>query len=286
MKSTDIFKNYLSHNKAFFENLKNKKAISKMKGIDFSSLTDRVHQEYDPIFVLSTGRNGTLLLTNLLSNFKNVMVYHEPEPELSMASKMAYEKHQLDSSFVAGMFEGARYELLRSSFLMNQKYIETNNRITFFAYEIAKLYPQSKFIHLVRHPASFIKSGLGRNWYSGNSLYDEARIVDKNNLSWSESNTYEKIAWLWNETNEFIEEFKVSIPSVRVLTIKSEEMFHSIEVNRSIIEFCGLGPISDAKINKTIRSKANAGKQVKIDESSLKSAIQNHCHLLKKYGYV
>jgi hypothetical protein len=282
---SDLFKDYLSHNKAFFEHLKNKKSINDRKDVDFVALSNKVHDEFAPIFVLSTGRNGTLLLTNLLAKSKNAVVFHEPVPELSMASKLAYEKHKIDSSFVAGMFEGARYEFLRTAFLLNKIYIETNNRITFFAHEIAKLYPNAKFIHLVRNPSSFIKSGLGRNWYSGETLYDEARIVMNDAKVWNTLNQYEKIAWLWNETNQFIEEFKTTVESTRVLTVKAEDLFKSVQISNDIFAFCELNSISNSAISKIIGTKTNAGKSVLTDAELLRNSQEKYCLLTQKYGY-
>lgn len=285
MNLSDIFKDYLSHNKAFFEHLKNKKAINNRNDVDFSALSTRVHQEFAPIFVLSTGRNGTLLLTNLLSKSKKAVVFHEPEPELSMASKLAYENHTRNSEFVKGMFEGSRYEYLRTAFLLNKSYIETNNRITFFANEIAMLYPKAKFIHLVRNPTSFIKSGMGRDWYSGKNLYDEARIVSTDDKLWNTLNQYEKIAWLWNETNSFIEEFKNSVDSNRVLTIKAEDMFNSVETNVNILNFCGITDVSHSVVSKTIAKKVNTGKEVKTEANAVKSAIDKFAPLKLVYKY-
>jgi len=284
MKLSNIFQDYLSHNKAFFEHLRDKKSINERKDIDFSTLVTKVHQEYAPIFVLSTGRNGTLLLTNLLSKTNNTIVFHEPEPELSMASKLAYEKHDSDSTFVCGMFEGARYEYLRSAFLLDKKFIETNNRITFFAYEIAKLYPRAKFIHLVRNPYAFIKSGIGRNWYSGETLYDEARIVSNDVKLWSSLNQYEKIAWLWNETNEFIENFKIKNPT-RIITIKAENLFSSVETSNEIFDFCEVNRLNKDKIKKLISVKINSGKSLTYNKELLEKAVHSYAFLRVKYNY-
>lgn len=285
MQLSDILKDYLSHNKAFFSHLRDKKSINEREDIDFSILESKVHSSMEPVFVLSTGRNGTLLLTNILSKSKNAVVLHEPEPELSMASKIAFEKYQSDSSFVAGMFEGARYEYLRTAFLLDKKYIETNNRVTFFAHEIARLYPKAKFIHLVRNPASFIKSGIGRNWYSGKTLYDEARIVSADKGLWNSLNQYEKISWLWNETNQFIEDFKNTVSETRIQFIKAEDLFKSVKTSLAVLKFCGCDEISESVLAKIIAKKVNVGKNVKTDELLIKSAIEKYAPLSKKYGY-
>ncbi len=279
-----LVKDYLSHNKAFFSQLKAKKSIHTRKDIDFANLSEKVHAEYSPIFVLSSGRNGTLLLTNLLEQSNQCIALHEPEPELSMSSKMAYELFDKNPEFVKGMFEGARYEMLRTGFLLNKKIIETNNRITFFAHQIAELYPNARFIHLVRHPASFIKSGLSRNWYTGETLYDEARIVSSDSAQWKMMNRYEKVAWLWNETNLFIEEFKET-NAKKVLTVKAEDLFEKPETSQKILEYCGIDDVSITKIRKVISIRANKGKNGSFDKELLQKSIENFTTIRHKYNY-
>ncbi|MDZ7690395.1 MAG: hypothetical protein U5K69_04470 [Balneolaceae bacterium] len=109
---------------------------------------------------------------------------------------------------VSKIVDAARYEQIRNAWLLDKKYIETNNRITFFCYALSELFPKSQFIHLVRQPEAFITSGLARDWYSNSVLHDEGRIKPTDN----ELQQVEKIAWLWNETNHFIEQFKREIP--------------------------------------------------------------------------
>lgn len=282
MKVSDLIKDYLSHNKAFFSQLKNKKSIHDRVDIDFSQLSDKIHNEYDPVFVLSTGRNGTMLLTKLFELSNQCLAVHEPEPELSMPSKLAYENYRNNPEFVKGMFEGARYEMLRTSFLMGKKFIETNNRITFFAFQISELYPNAKFIHLVRKPESFIKSGLSRKWYSGKTLYDEARIVHPDKKLWGTMNEYDKIAWLWNETNLFIEEFKMKYPE-KIITIKAEELFINKSVSLEMMNFCGINDINHKNISKTIAVKTNAGKAVNVDENLITKAIDRFANKKQLY---
>lgn len=284
MKLSDIINNYLSHNKSFFKELKEKRIINEKKDINFFNLSKIVHDEMEPVFVLSTGRAGTMLLTKILEKLEDVIAVHEPEPELSYGSKLAYENWQSNSALIEGMFEGARYEMLRSSFLLNKKFIETNNRITFFAHQIAKLYPKSKFIHLVRQPNSFIISGLNRQWYTGQNLYDEARIISNKNSFWENLNQTEKIAWLWNETNQFIEDFKLTIEPDRILTVKAESFFTNIEESQNILKFIQLNKIGENTLKSIISNKVNSKKStIIIDNQSLTKVIETHCPLLKKY---
>ena len=58
---------------------------------DWSTLDQTVMQETEPVFVLSTGRCGTELLTLMFNATSDVACFHSPKPELLLASKHAYE---------------------------------------------------------------------------------------------------------------------------------------------------------------------------------------------------
>lgn len=201
---------------------------------DASSLPQRVLEQSAPIFVLSTGRAGTQYLTNLFGELPGFHAEHEPQPELLYTSRWAYE-HRSQSNLLEAAFLAARYELLRNAYLANQRYVETNNRLSFLAAGIAQCLPNAKFIHLVRHPEAFVRSGLQRRWYSNDHLTDEGRLQVPHALQ--DAQAEEKIAWLWNETNTQIAAFGDAIGSKRFLELQSEQLFKEIEVNKVLFTF-------------------------------------------------
>jgi hypothetical protein len=131
----------------------------------------------EPVFVLSTGRTGAALLTELLLLADGVDVHHTPRPELVRVSRRAYEEIGGNLDLFVEVFKTAREELLLQSVRRGRRYVETNNRVTFFAPAAAVEFPDAKFIHLTRDPATFVRSGLRRNWYSGTHHHDIGRIV-------------------------------------------------------------------------------------------------------------
>ena len=66
-----------------------------------------------------------------------------------------------------------------------------------------------------------------------------------------------KIAWLWNETNSFIHEFKKDLPGHRVITVTAEELFKDTEVMAGIFKFLNLSPIHDRIVDKFLARKVN-----------------------------
>ncbi len=255
-------------NRGYIKEQLDRKRISRQKKYSYFDLYDRVHECSRPCFVLSTGRCGTQLLTKLLNLHKQIIAYHKPQPELIFYSKKAYLNYSSKHNELAWVIDAARYELIKDAFLLDKQYVETNNRITFFAYQLAEIYPDSKFIHLVREPIAFVRSGISRNWYSGRHPHDEGRICPSQteNINWDDYSNVQKIAWLWNETNTFIESFKRNLREERCLTVFSEELFQKPRVSNSILTFLGLDTIPNKKILSNLKKPIN--KQKFLEEVS------------------
>ncbi|UTW61759.1 sulfotransferase [bacterium SCSIO 12741] len=262
MKLSDVIGSWLEVNRTFVKELMANRERSRNIKFHYNDIYKEVHQSDQICFVLSTGRCGTKLLSKMFTMSEEVEDHHATLPEMYYFDRYAYENHKSAHGELMKMIDAARYELIRKSILVDKTYIETNNRITFFAYQLAELFPQAKFIHLIRNPISFVKSGVGRNWYEGDNYNNEGRIVpvgrEEEFAKWP---IEEKVAWLWNETNQFIHDFKSTLPQERVLTVVAEDLFKKPEVTRSIYDFIGVPSLSDAVISKTISKPVNKGKK-------------------------
>ena len=67
----------------------------KNREIDFGVLPNNIFNDSEPIFVLSTGRCGTKFLSKLFKIINAGLVYHEPYPKLTYASKFIYDNFSL-----------------------------------------------------------------------------------------------------------------------------------------------------------------------------------------------
>lgn len=250
------------------------------------------------VFFLSTGRCGTTWFTRLLEYDKKVKVMHDPKPNLHIQGKIAYEVLEKNhyclntdtEKLLTEMFLSGREELLKHIYKAKKGYIETNNHITFFAPILAKLFPQALFVHLFRHPVEFIKSGLRRNYYSKNDNMIEKRLIP-HNLTFTEWNKYsqaEKIALLWNETNNFIESFKATIPSKRIYNFN----FNYLDLTevQNLLNFLEID-VPTYKINKMLGKKINAQQSSKADSNPIwdvamkNKVIPIYSKLAEKYNY-
>lgn len=250
---------------------------------------DLMHKNFDPIFVLTTGRSGSKLIASILEKEILIDSFHEPFPNLKLINNKAFHS-QANEEYLKGVFEAARIERIFSSFQKHKKYFESNQCITFFAYIIDDLFPNSKFIHLIRDPADFVLSAYKLGWYEEDTLWEQGRIKDENN--WGSLDRIEKLYWLWNQTNIYIDDFKKSIDENRIKTIKSEDLFNNLNSVENIIQFIGVENIDKKKISKLQKKPINNKKKFKTQiPDNIKTKIIKHKnsladkHVISKYNY-
>ena len=264
----------------------------KKKVDSYLELPERIFTEMNPVFVVSTGRAGSELLVKLMRESKIGTVCHEPRPRMFYGSKLLFEtKQDIQSKQIA--YLNARYDLLKKAYLEENRFIETNNRNTFFISALDKLFPKAKFIHLVRHPGDFVRSGIRRKYYNGNEN-DDSRIHPKKNekafSKWGIFSDIEKVGWLWNCTNNIIEEEKIHLNDDKILLIKSEDLFYKPDTYNKICSFLNHSLLNVDKINRIIKKPVNKQKNSsypKWDDwaEGKKSLLINITPLGKKYGY-
>ena len=260
---------------------------------DFSKLPEKIFEEMDPVFVVSTGRAGSELLVKLFKAAGLKSVYHEPHPRMFLGSKMSYELCVENIEIKKMVYLNARYDLIKMTYLQNERLIETNNRLTFFLDSLAYLFPRAKFIHLIRHPGAFVRSGIRRKYYRGNEN-DDGRMTpladDPIYNLWDEFNDIEKIGWLWNETNSIIEIVKKTMGRERILTVLSENLFSMPDIFQEICRFIDHPELKENKIERIIKEPVNLQKQGEFpmwndwseyDQNKLRSFTP----LGKKYGF-
>lgn len=225
---------------------------------------------YKPIIVLSTGRTGTMFMNNLFNKADKLKSYHNPNPELIEQGKIVYETYkQLEynipdfiHALSAQTYMAAREERMLECYNNGLKFVETNNRITFFAYAIKHWIKGAKFVFLYRHPGEFVRSGIRREWYSGESPHDIGRLVPVSGefgfSEWNKWNLLQKISWLWNETNSFILKFLETLDKNDYFCFNFNSL--SLETLKELLEFVG-GNIDDDALSRLINTPINEQKK-------------------------
>lgn len=222
-------------------------------------LEARGWRDVPAVFFLSTGRCGTQLVTELLLAAGGTTPQHAPRPELVRASARAFEEIDTNPELFLEVFRSAREELVHEAYRYGTTYVETNNRITFFAPVIQRALPAARFVHLVRHPADVVRSGVRRNWYSGRHAHDVGRIAPRvNRDEWDGQDPIAKIGWMWEQTNAFIERFATGIDASRITRVRAEDLFGSVDEAARLLEFCGADPLPADRIAALIGRPVNA----------------------------
>ncbi len=247
------------------------------------------HQKH--IYFLSTGRCGTMYFANLLDQFKTVKSYHEPLPTLARQAKIAWDyQNQNDANdFLKTIFITAREWQMHRVFEHGFRYAETNNMLTFFAPILCELFPNAKFVHIVRHPGEFVRSAIRRKFYSGEHHYDLFRIqpleMDENFQKWSGFSQIQKNAWLWNATNQFIENFGKLMQNDRFFQFNFNE--RSEQTTREMFDFLELR----GNVSVHLKKRMNAQKSGDFPKFSnwtetQKTELREICGVLaEEYGY-
>jgi len=220
--------------------------------------------------------------------------------ELIEQGRVAYEIYKqvgfnddIFNNLLSQIFLAAREDLLYKTYLHNKLYIETNNRITFLAPAIKYLIPNAKFVHLYRHPGEFIRSGIRRGYYKSNSEHELGRLVpqkgDKYFDSWESFDDIQRIAWLWNETNSFIEKYLQSIDTRDYLQFNFNNL--TIDNINKLLKFINIDDISEATIKDFIVKPINVqntGTFPSYNEwkkEDKEKVIEIYGELSQKYGF-
>ncbi len=246
----------------------------------------------EPTFVLSTGRAGTRLLTELLEASMSVDAWHVPRPELVRSSRLAFERGDAEPAVFDEVLKASREELIVEAARRGHRYVETNNRITFFAPAALRCFPDARFIHLVRHPADIVRSGMRRGWYEGGHAHDIGRIrpAPEDVPDWEARDRIWKIGWMWNATCAFVERHLGDLPAERLVTVRAEDLFADADVASGLLDFCGATPPPRAAVEARLERPVNAqatGSFPRLEDwtEEQRSLLRDAAPLAGRYGY-
>ncbi len=266
----------------------------KRKMTSYKMVNDDFKYVRDPVFFLSTGRTGTMWFAKLLAKDRKLAVFHEAFPQLEFAGKYLYEirvhknyPHDLVNEFAREMFIAARAEYFVHAYRSQKRYVETNNHLTFFAPVILDLFPSVKFVHVYRHPGDFVRSGLLKGWYAPGHEKNSKLITHPDPHYWQSLSQVQKIAWLWRETNIFIENFKLTLHGDKIFNLDFSNK--NTEKVKQLVDFIG-ARIPEHYIAKVMNKRANAlpGKIPPYSQwnDEIKEQVRGICgDLAEKYGY-
>lgn len=217
-----------------------------------------MYNNYAPVFILSTGRAGSKFLPELLNLSPTISAYHEPRPTLEYFSNYAYyHQEEEEAKILTQMIDAVRMELILEDFIKDKIYVESNQCLTFFAPVLAALFKKSKFVHVVRHPGDFVRSGVRKGWHKNDTIWESGRLKMSDEKQWAGMDQIERLSWLWNTTNLFIENFRHIIPKERTEFFKMEDLAMDVRIVKDLLHFIGGEEIPNSAIKKIQTTKVN-----------------------------
>ena len=133
-------------------------------------------------------------------------------------------------------------EFILDVMIRNRVYVESNQCLTFFAPVLTALFPNARFIHLVRHPGDFVRSAWRKGWHRNDSIWESGRVRMADEGAWEKLDLVEKLAWVWAATNGFIETFISGIDPDRKFRLRMEDFIRDDEAGCKLAGFCGGDP--------------------------------------------
>ncbi len=213
------------------------------------------------VFVLSTGRTGTRTLSLLLELCPQVAAFHEPRPKLIELSFAAMRDVWQRRGDYGQQFWEAKAQAITEADRDGRIYAETSNRFTYLAPALADVLPRAKFIHLHRHPAEVVRSGMRRGWYV-NHPGDRHRLrpapEDLFHKQWNDLDAFSKCCWYWHAVNQVAIRFVEALAPQRSFQLRFDHLISPDAADRlPLWDFLEVDAPSSSAVEATIQQRAN-----------------------------
>jgi hypothetical protein len=116
-----------------------------------------------PVFVVSSGRVGSMMVARLLEGLPGVAAHHEPRPFLLDLNYRAW-RGTLDPEEALRALHARRDAMIEDARRKDLVYFESSHQLTFLVPAIAQAF-RPRFVHLIRDGRPFVRSGLARGWF-------------------------------------------------------------------------------------------------------------------------
>lgn len=214
----------------------------------------------DCVWALSTGRCGTLTLSQLLDLSPTVIAMHEPMPrlwDLYMESYLRPNDELYDKIIYT-----SRIDIVSSMAYLGYAYAETSHRLTFFAPNLKRVFSKSKFIYIRRPMDDVVRSAYLWGWYDPTM----DRWVNMRPIpSQRPSDRANLLAWYWCVVNEFVTEFVASLPKEDWFFLDFEDIkTGNIDRFFEMYDWLGVSRPEEGHIEGVLMQRFNRGKNKEL----------------------
>lgn len=189
------------------------------------------------VFVVSTGRSGTTTMAEMLNKHAEIRAMHEPHLQLV----------KLSTDYAAGRIDAETTRtLLRriygtAGYCDRRVYLESDQKLSNLIPLLAELFPQARFIWLVRRASDVVASTTARGWFSRRDLnlndrenldhkhhyqheLSAAEAGDMSGAEWDALSLFERNCWYWSYWNRCIQSSLAALPKERSFLVRLEEL--------------------------------------------------------------
>lgn len=259
-----------------------------------------------PIFIVSSGRSGSQMMEKLIKNFDNVEIHHEYLCNIMQPLATKYVMGLIDKKKVKEVINNT----YSASVGLSKKalWIDSSNKISWLIEPLSEVFPDAKFIHLIRDGRRVTSSyfnKLNNECYSPECvkvLFDAVNGIDQfpppeKKYWWpifkfegQESNfvklsQYEQICVHWNEINNFIENQLKDLCEDQSIQIRLEDLITNRKIYENLIKFIGLS--SDGDYFETLKTphNVNVPKSFSLNQTQKESFWNISKDTMNKYKY-
>jgi hypothetical protein len=216
-----------------------------------------------PFFIVSSGRSGTAMMVKALSAAEDITIEHEYR--VREIQPLAVRRYQgvADEHEAAATLSAAHGAALSSA--QTRLWGDSSNKLSWLIPDLARLFPQARFIHLVRDGRKVASSyfyKLGAECYDDDSTAILADYLagrsdqapppgkkywwpqPKSGEPWAKEfprfNQFQRIAWHWSEINRVILRDLKDVPEHRRTQIRLEDLYSQPSTVTSLLGFLGI----------------------------------------------
>lgn len=216
-----------------------------------------------PFFIVSSGRSGTAMLHKALASTPGVEMHHEYAVQIAQPLAVRRYLGLADAWEAEGILRQTHGAAIHYS--EAAQWGDSSNKLSWLIPDLATLFPQAKFVHLVRDGRKVASSyfhKLGDECYDDRSTailqahYDGTapapppekkywwpvpRRSDPLAVRFRRFSQFERIAWHWAEINRVALDELARLTPERTLFVRLEDLRESEAQAAALYEFLGLG---------------------------------------------
>lgn len=218
-------------------------------------------QHTQPFFIVSSGRSGTQMLEKLLGSYNNIEMHHEYKCNDIQPLAVKYSLQIIDINDTLSILENVYSEAVSKT--DKEFWGDSSNKLSWLIPMLDKLFPNAKFIHLIRDGRKVVSSFFNK---LGNECYDDLstkalqdwvdnpktikeppnekkywwNVATATNDKFRSYNQFQRICYHWNSINETIQKDLQNIEKDRKMFIKLEDLVSNESKLNELITFLGL----------------------------------------------